>query len=275
MDEAQIVADMIFPSSQDSTEVLQPGEQTFDAPTANVTAQHAPILGLGLGPVSAVWGDELDVASGELGVESVAVVGAIADQPGRLSSNVALGESILDKGDFMRASRRRVDGDWKTSAVCHRHELRALAPLGLAHSAAPFFAATKAASMKHSDKSSLPRLRRSSANASSTDRSTPVLHHSWKRRWQVWYGGKRSGRSRHGAPVRKIHSTPFITARVSVGGRPRPSSRSVSSGKSGPITAHCSSVSSSRRPISSLPGHVTHAKYRKVLPMYRLTKHYF
>ena len=32
---------------------------------------------------------------------------------------------------FMRASRRRVSGDSKTSALCHRHALHALAPLSL------------------------------------------------------------------------------------------------------------------------------------------------
>ena len=205
----------------------------------------------------AMGGYEFDILSGQLRVETITVVGAIADQKGRLSSNMAVGESILDKGDFMRASRRRVDGDWKTSTVCHCHELRTLAPLGLSHGEAPFFAATKAASMKHSDKSSLPRLRRSSASASNTERNTPLRHQSWKRRWQVWYGGNRSGRSRHGAPVRNIQSTPFITARVSVGGRPRPSKRSDSSGNNGLITAHCSSVNSSRRLISSPQGNAT------------------
>jgi len=219
--------------------------------------------------------DQVDALGSELGIQPITVVGAIADQSGRLSSNVALGESVFDKGDFMRASRRRVNGDWKTSAVCHRHELRAFAALGLAHGAAPFFAATKAASMKHSDKLSLPRLRRSSAKASSTALSTPLLHHSWKRRWQVWYGGNRSGKSRHGAPVRRIHNTAFITARVSVGGRPRPSSRTASSGNSGPITAHCSSVNSSRRLIASLTGYATCRRYPKVPTMYRLMQHYF
>ncbi len=33
------------------------------------------------------------------------------------------------------------------------------------------------------------------------------------------------GNSRHCAPVQRIHSTPFSTARVSAGGRPRPSAR--------------------------------------------------
>jgi hypothetical protein len=83
--------------------------------------------------------DRLDTLGGQLRIQRVAVVGAISDQAGRRSHNVALGESVFDKGDFMRTSRRRVDGDWKTRAVCRRHELRTVAPLGLAHARAPFF----------------------------------------------------------------------------------------------------------------------------------------
>ena len=158
-----------------------------------------------------------------------------------------MSESCLDKGDFMRRSRRRVDGERKTSAVCQRHELRTFAPLGLSHSESPFLATMKVASMKHSDKSSSPRVRRSSAKASSTLRSVPSRIHCWNLRWQVWYGGKRFGKSCQRAPLRSIQSTPFITSRVSRHGLPRPSSRRGSSGINGSISVHCSSVSSSRR----------------------------
>lgn len=60
---------------------------------------------------------------------------------------MASGESWFDKGDFMWASRSRVDGDRKTSAVCHCHELRTLAPLGFSNTGAPVFATTKVASI--------------------------------------------------------------------------------------------------------------------------------
>ena len=39
------------------------------------------------------------------------------------------GKSVLEKVDFMRTSRRRVNRDRKTIAVCHRHEIRTFAPL--------------------------------------------------------------------------------------------------------------------------------------------------
>jgi len=238
---------MIFVTHHDATEVLQPGEQPFYLPSSLVATQRTAVLGGRLDAVVAVWGDELYALGSKLSIEAIAVISSIPDESFRDRIGKALCESVLDKGDFMRVSRRRVRGDWNTSAVCHCHELRTLAPLGIAHSSAPFFAATKVASTKHSLKSSLPRLRRSSANASSTPRSTPARTHCWKRRWQVWYGGKRSGKSCQRAPDRKIHKMPFNTSRSSRLGLPLPSDRLRGSGMSGPIIAHCLSSSSSRR----------------------------
>jgi hypothetical protein len=97
-----------------------------------------------------------------------------------------------------------VDGDRKTSAVCHCHELRTLAPLGLSHFCAPFLATTNMPETVHCDKSRSPRTRRSSAKVASTRLSRPSLTHSWNLRWQVWYGRNLSGRSHHLAPVHPL-----------------------------------------------------------------------
>jgi hypothetical protein len=147
----------------------------------------------------------------------------------------------------MRRSRARVGGERKTIRVCHHHEFRAFAPLSRTNSEPPFFATMNVPSMKHSVRSSSPRVRRSSAKASSTRRRVPSLTHCWNLLWQVWYGGKRAGKSFHLAPERSIQRMPFITSRFSRHGLPRPSSRLGSSGRCGSMTAHCSSVSSSPR----------------------------
>ncbi len=146
-------------------------------------------------------------------------------QPLGLPGDETLKESFADKGDFMRRSRRRVDGEWKTSIVCHHHELRAFTPLSLTDPAPPFLAVTNVPSIKHSPKLTSPRSRRSSAKASSTRRSVPSLDHCWNLRWQVRYGGDLSGKSCHRAPDLRIQSTPSSTSRVSRHGRPRLSSR--------------------------------------------------
>lgn len=74
--------------------------------------------------------------------------------------------------------------------------------------------------MKHSDKSNFPRIRKSSANAFNILSITFALTQLWKYRWQVWYGGYRSGRSCHGAPVRNIQRTPFKTSHIFFRGLP-------------------------------------------------------
>lgn len=232
---------------RDAAELLEPREQPLDLPPALVAAKWPAVLRRRFLPVRAVRRDQLDAFGSEFFVERVGVVSLIAYEPLRSLRGKALKESLSDKGDFMRRSRLRVDGEWKTSSVCHRHELRAFTPLGLSHPPPPFFATMNVPSMKHSERSSSPRVRRSSARASRTARSVPPLDHCWKRRWQVWYGGNRSGKSCHRAPLLSIQSTPFITSRVSFHGRPLPSSRRGGSGMSGSITAHCSSVSSSPR----------------------------
>jgi hypothetical protein len=88
----------------------------------------------------------------------------------------------LDKGDFMRASRIRVQGEWKTRSVCNNHELRTFAPLGLSHFCAPFFATTNVPSMKHSERFMAPRSSRSRASVSRIFRNTPDLTHLLNRR---------------------------------------------------------------------------------------------
>jgi hypothetical protein len=76
----------------------------------------------------------------EFRIQRVGVVSLIAYESLRPFSGKNFGESFRDKGDFMPRSRRRVDGERKTGAVCHRHELRTFAPLGLSHSESPFSA---------------------------------------------------------------------------------------------------------------------------------------
>ena len=260
MNKAEEVFDAQFVSSHQATEVMQPRKQTLDFPSMLKAAQLSTILRDASGAISLVRRDHLDALFLKFRVQPVTVVGAIADQSLRSSSNKALLKGSFDKGDLMRRSRRCVDGDRNTSAVCHCHELRTLAPLGLAHGAAPFLAPTKVPSIKHCAKSNLPRLRRSSANVSRIRFSVPVRTQYWNRRWQVWYETKRSGKSCHAAPDLNIHRIPLRTSRSSLRGRPRPSALGIGLLSNGAITFHCSSLISSRRGMGS-PQHELRKPY--------------
>ena len=165
------------------------------------------------------------------------------------------GRKTLQPSPFARRSRCNVQGEWKTMKGCHCpegacHELAVFAPLGFSNEPSPFLGTMNVPSMKHSDKSNLPRSWRYWAKTSSASLNTPLRAHCWNLWWQVWYEGKRSGRSCRRAPLLNIHKMPFITSRLSRHGRPRPSARRDGSGIRTLSSAHCSSVSSS---VSSSP----------------------
>ena len=233
---------MTFVPYNQTAVVVEPANQSLHFPPALVSTQLPTVLGPGLAPVASVRSNHLDTLLLERLVKRIGVVRFVSDKLlGRGYSESSL-QSTLNKGDFMRRSTLNVYGEWKRRRVCNDHDLCTFAPLGLSDAEAPFFATTKVPSMKHSDKSMSPRSSMSRARVCKTISSTPVRTQRWKRRWQVWYGGYRLGRSIQGAPVRSIHRMPSSTSRLLRHGLPRPSSRRGSSGISGSSTAHCSSV---------------------------------
>src|SRR2546430_6277929 len=110
-------------------------------------------------------------------IERIAVVGAVADHSFWFGSREALGDSGFDEFRFMRRSAGDAAGDRKTMAVCDRHDFTAFSSASRADSRAPFFAELKLASVKVSDRSSLPRVRKSSASACKSRSSVPSRCH--------------------------------------------------------------------------------------------------
>ena len=249
MDKPKKILWMIFVTNNQAAEILQPRKKSFDLPTTTIPTKSSSILSSRSFPLLSMRGDHFNPCCCQFFVQGITVVGFIADQPLWELVDKALNDGICDKGDFMRRSSRCVNGDRKTSAVCHCHDLRTFAPLGLSNLSPPFLATTNMPSMKHSLRSSSPRFRRSSARTSRIFRNVPSRTHRWNLQWQVWYGGYLSGMSSHPAPVRKIQMMPFNTSRESFHGLPFPSSRLGRGGIRGLMICHCSSVSSSCRAI--------------------------
>ena len=249
MNKTEKIIQMIFITNNNSPVVLYPGKESFHFPTPLVTTEFSTVLRFQFLSVSFMRRDQLNSKRRQFFVQWIGIIGFIADQFFRFLGNQSVFDGSADEPDFMRRSTRCVKGERKTSAICHCHELRTLAPLGLSNSEPPFLADTKVPSIKHSERSNLPLVCKSSAKALNTFLSVPSLTQVWKRRWQVWYGGNRSGRSAHGAPVRNIQRMPLITSRLSRHGRPRPSERRGISPSKGSIIFHCSSLNSSRRAI--------------------------
>ena len=80
LDEAQEVGCVILMARQDTTKVLQPGEQPLDSPASLVTAQCPTVLRDRAYPIGAMRGDQFDSVLIEGIVQFVAVIGFVADQ---------------------------------------------------------------------------------------------------------------------------------------------------------------------------------------------------
>jgi len=236
---------MVFVADNQAPEVLKPGKQALHLPSAPIASQFPAVLSFLFFPSFAMWCNHFNTTFvKQLLVKFIAVVGFVANQLIRGILSKAAVYRGLDKLYLVRRSAFNVSGDRKTSSVCDCHDLGAFATLCLADSKTPFFAGAKLPSINASLISILPRLFRSSTSSWAMRRKTPCLTHCWNRRWHVWYGGYRCGKSFQGAPVRKIHSMPLSTSRGSRAGRPLGSLDGVDDTIMGSIRFHCSFVSS-------------------------------
>ena len=180
---AEEIGFLMFPAADESTEVVKPSEEALNFPAAAVTTQFATVLGVLPAAIVLVGRDEPDaVFLQQALVQRIAVVGAVADHSVWLGSCETLGDSRFHEARFMRRSAGDAAGDRKTMAVCDRHDFAAFSSASWADSSAPFFAELKLASMNVSDKSILPRSRKSSASFCSMRVSNPERCQDWKRR---------------------------------------------------------------------------------------------
>jgi hypothetical protein len=163
---------------EDTAELPQPGKQSLHFPALAAAAQSTAALSRRLTPIRAMRCDQFNALLLKLVIGLVTVKSLILDQSSRAIGNKLVFNSVRDKGEFVWRSRRTVYGDRKTMAVRHCHELRTVAALGLSRCAAPLFANTKMPTIEHPDRSIWPRIRRSSASASSTVRKAPDCTHS-------------------------------------------------------------------------------------------------
>ena len=146
---------MTLIAGQQATGVLEPREQALDSPAATVVAELAAVLRHVL--LASFTGTlQLDAAPGHAGVQCVAIVPAIADDPrGQPSQEAGLprGPDERHVGGVGTCDRR---GERKTSTVGACQDLGAFPFAGEADAGAPFFALVKVASMNASVKSYPP-----------------------------------------------------------------------------------------------------------------------
>jgi hypothetical protein len=101
VDEAEEVLDVVFPSGDESAEVVHPREEPLHFPAPAVTAQLTGILTPA--SVAPVGRDHLDaVLVLERAIERVRVVSLIADEPGGELVEEASGQNVLHKAALGR-----------------------------------------------------------------------------------------------------------------------------------------------------------------------------
>jgi hypothetical protein len=156
VDESEEVFDVVFPSSDESTEVVHPGKEPLDFPPFAITTELAAVLGLAFTPAP-IGRDQLDaVLGGESLIEGIGIVGLVSDQAlGKLVEK-ASGKNFLNKLALGRRSARDRYGERKTVASGDSDDLGALAPAGGTDGEAPFLALAKVASTNASSRFSLP-----------------------------------------------------------------------------------------------------------------------
>jgi hypothetical protein len=116
MNKAKVIFSQIVLSYQDALEVLQPHPQAFNLPAPAIPAQFVPILSSWFLAVTFMWCNHLNDLLLQRLIQAVAVISFGTNQTLRFICDHHLLQSWLDKGDFMRRSTFKVDGERKTMA---------------------------------------------------------------------------------------------------------------------------------------------------------------
>src|SRR5215212_7785838 len=256
----------------EGTVLLAAGEEVLDQVSAAV---EVPIEGPG-----AVLGAELgdgvaDAPTTEGGTVAMSRVGFVARGPAgttaRPSASRATDRALvherLEDGRFVLLTRSEQHGQRLASALgleVHLGREAALAaPQRLRFWRPPFAPAAcwcariTVPSTKWTLQSTSPAASASCWIAAKSRSQTPASRQRQNRLYTVDHGPYRSGRSRHGAPVRARHRIPSMIRRWSTFGRPR---SGFSGGRCGSSRSHSWSVSSPRCPmpfVQQIPAHLS------------------
>ncbi len=243
MKEALVNGQRAVIAHHQSSVVAEPSEGALHDPASLITAQGPTVLRWRFAPILPVRGNPFDATGRQLPAQRIAIVTAVGNQAARLLP-VPYPERLerrLDEFDFRRESRVKVVSQRNTRAVDHHHPLRPLAPLGFAHSEAPFFAGAKLPSRNASLHFNCCCSLSSARNARQIVSQTPCSSQSRSLRQPVDGEGNSSGKSCHRAPLPRIHNMPSSTLRSEAGGRP-PRGRGGHWGSKGRIFSHWASV---------------------------------
>ena len=242
----------MFPANHNSPEVLQPGNGAFDNPAAAVATQFSSVLPFGFLATLSVWTDQINTAISKAVSQGIRIICTISNQKKRLLRQDRLIQRLLNQLRFVRGRACQVHSERNTLAARHHHKLCTLSTFGFSHAEAPFFAGEKVPSANISIQLIWPCSSSSWIKAIQAASQTPCSSQSRRRRQQVLADGKRSGKSRHRAPLRSTQRMPSKTGRLPMGLGP-PLGEACGGGSNGSTFFHCSSVNRSSLAIEKSP----------------------
>ena len=245
-----------FVACNQSAEVLQPTDGTFDFPASAIASQLSAVLGSRLNPVASMRAHQFNAAPSQPSTQQVTVRSRIVDQAAGLSTKYSSCEQRLNKVHFMRTRTGCINAERETLGIDENHDLGSLAPLRLADLFTPFFAGENVPSAIASSWFTRPWRSSKRVNRAHAFSQMPSSVHRLWRRQHVVEDGKHLGRSFQRAPLRRIHRTPSTQGRDATTGRP-PLGPTGDSGNKSAMRFHCSSVSSNSGSIMDPVGNST------------------
>jgi hypothetical protein len=117
---------------------MQPSEKSLHSPASAIATQWTPVLSW-RSSLSAMWRDHRNaIALGQLAIQSVAVIGFVADESRGKRVEEAVSEDPFNKSAFVRRSALNTNGERKTVIIGERDDFRPLASFGSPTARPPF-----------------------------------------------------------------------------------------------------------------------------------------
>ncbi len=131
---------VVFVTSNEPAEVLEPSNGSLDLPASSVAAELPSVLRRRLFAVLAVRTHEFNAALGQSCSQRIAICRQVVDQPARLRRKNSLFKQRFDQRHFVWTSASNLSAQRKATAVHEDHDLATLAALRLTYAHPPFFA---------------------------------------------------------------------------------------------------------------------------------------
>jgi hypothetical protein len=238
---------VVFVPHNQSAKLTDPGNRSFDNPSARVSTHPSAILARWAFAILSMWGNEQKVFLCQFISEYITVISLIRDQWCWNFWITGLIYGFRCGFDLSPFGRMRGACQRYSLAISHHRRLCILSTLGFSNVFAPFFAGAKLPSMKSSSQLIRPFSFNSSMKACHISRNTPASSHSTNLLQQVLGKGNLSGRSFQRAILLRTHKIPSKQLQSSALGRPPLECSTF--GMKRLTFSHCSSVSkTSRRP---------------------------